>query len=76
MEQVMVNTQSAATRMIEMAQTLQTEAVNMKQIDERISQMTEIVDSNSASSEETAAVSEEQSALVQTMVHMMDQFTI
>ena len=76
MEQVMVNTQSAATRMIEMAKTLQTEAVNMKQIDERISQMTEIVDSNSASSEETAAVSEEQSALVQTMVHMMDQFTI
>lgn len=76
MEQVMVNTQSAATRMIEMAQTLQTEAVNMKQIDERISQMTEIVDSNSASSEETAAVSEEQSSLVQTMVHMMDQFTI
>lgn len=76
MEQVMVNTQSAATRMIEMAQTLQTEAVNMKQIDERISQMTEIVDSNSASSEETAAVSEEQSTLVQTMVHMMDQFTI
>ena len=62
--------------MIEMAQTLQTEAVNMKQIDERISQMTEIVDSNSASSEETAAVSEEQSSLVQTMVHMMDQFTI
>ena len=59
-----------------MAQTLQTEAVNMKQIDERISQMTEIVDSNSASSEETAAVSEEQSSLVQTMVHMMDQFTI
>lgn len=76
MEQVMVNTQSAATRMIEMAQTLQTETVNMKQIDERISQMTEIVDSNSASSEETAAVSEEQSSLVQTMVHMMDQFTI
>lgn len=76
MEQVMVNTQSAATRMIEMAQTLQTEAVNMKQIDESISQMTEIVDSNSAASEETAAVSEEQSALVQTMVHMMDQFTI
>lgn len=76
MEQVMVDAQGATTRMIEMAQALQTEAVNVKQIDEKISHMAEIVDSNSASSEETAAVSEEQSALVQTMVQMMEQFTI
>jgi len=35
-----------------------------------------IVDNNSASSQETAAVSEEQSAQAQTMVQLLHQFQI
>ena len=48
----------------------------MRSINDSVSKVAEIVDSNSAASEETAAVSEEQTAQVQTMVQMMDQFEI
>ncbi len=54
----------------------QQEAKNVYKIDENISHVLEIVDNNSAASEETAAVSEEQAAQVQTMVHIMEKFTI
>lgn len=49
------------------------EAESVRKIDESISGVAQIVDNNSASSEETAAVSEEQSAQVQTMVQLMEQ---
>lgn len=62
--------------MIQMAEALQMEAESVRKIDESISGVAQIVDNNSASSEETAAVSEEQSAQVQTMVQLMEQFEI
>ena len=52
------------------------EAESVRKIDESISGVAQIVDNNLASSEETAAVSEEQSAQVQTMVQLMEQFEI
>ena len=66
----------ATDRMSRMADDLQQEAKNVYKIDENISHVLEIVDNNSAASEETAAVSEEQAAQVQTMVHIMEKFTI
>ena len=63
-------------KMIQMAEVLQMEAESVRKIDESISGVAQIVDNNSASSEETAAVSEEQSAQVQTMVQLMEQFEI
>lgn len=63
-------------KMIQMAEALQMEAESVRKIDESISGVAQIVDNNSASSEETTAVSEEQSAQVQTMVQLMEQFEI
>ena len=48
----------------------------MRAIDHSVAVVSEVVDNNSATSEETAAVSEEQSAQVTTMVGMMERFVI
>ena len=48
----------------------------MYEIDENVSKVAEIVDNNSATSEETAAVSQEQTAQVATMVQLLSQFKI
>ena len=48
----------------------------MKLIDESVAKVAEVVDNNSASSEETAAVSEEQAAQVQTMVQLVEKFEL
>lgn len=53
------------------AQALQAEVSSVQQIDENIAHVAGIVDNNSASSQETAAVSEEQSAQVHTMLQLM-----
>ena len=76
MDQVMEDAKDSMKRMIEMAQALQSEVTSVQQIDENIAHVAGIVDNNSASSQETAAVSEEPSAQVQTMVQLMDQFQI
>ena len=73
---VMEGAKDATDRMSRMADDLQQEAKDVYKIDENISHVLEIVDNNSAASEETAAVSEEQAAQVQTMVHIMEKFTI
>ena len=66
-----------STEMMEkMSVELREEAANMMKIDDNVAKVAEIVDNNSATSEETAAVSEEQTAQVATMVQMMEQFTI
>ena len=58
----------------EMAGILTSDVKNMHQINESVTRIAEIVDSNSAASEETAAVSQEQKAQVETMVGLMDKF--
>ena len=52
------------------------EAANMQEINETVASVSTVVDNNSATSEETAAVSEEQKAQVETMVQMMARFKI
>ena len=66
----------ATEKMQEVAESLKLEAQNMHEIDQNITKVAEVVDNNSATSQETAAVSEEQSAQVATMVQMMEQFEI
>lgn len=65
-----------AEQIATMADGLSKEVESVRQIDENIAHVAEIVDSNSAASEETAAISEEQSAQIQTMVQMVEQFEI
>ena len=76
MNEVMEGAKMSTEMMEKMAVELREEAANMMKIDDNVSKVAEIVDNNSATSEETAAVSEEQTAQVATMVQMMEQFTI
>ena len=48
----------------------------MYKVNENIVEVSSIVDNNAATSEETAAVSEEQKTQVKTMVEMMNHFII
>lgn len=74
MEEVFTGVNASAERMEHVAATLIKAADNMHDIDENISRVSQIVDNNSATSEETAAVSEEQSAQVEMMVQLVSQF--
>lgn len=76
MNEVMEGAKMSTEMMEKMAVELREEAANMMKIDDNVARVAEIVDNNSATSEETAAVSEEQTAQVATMVQMMEQFTI
>jgi len=74
MEEVFKGVSASTERMEQVASTLIKSADNMREIDANISKVSQIVDNNSATSEETAAVSEEQAAQVEMMVQLMGQF--
>lgn len=76
MKNVMVGAKDATDKMSEMSVTIKEQSDLMRNINNNITEVARIVDNNSATSEETAAVSEEQTAQVQTMVQMMAQFRI
>ena len=76
MKMVIVEAQKSNDMMSEIAKELREEVINMHKIDADVAKVSEIVDNNSATSEETAAVSQQQTAQVATMVQMMEQFTI
>ena len=76
MEEVMVGAKEATVKMSAIAEILVKEAVEIQEVNERVATISEVVSNNSASSEETAAVSEEQTAQVQTMVELMGHFRI
>lgn len=74
MDEVMVGAKNATEMMGQMAVMLQKDAEKMHEIDENIAGVSQIVDSNSATSEETAAISTEQKAQVEMMVELMHRF--
>ena len=76
MEEVMVGAKNATVKMSAIAEVLVEEAAKVQEVNERVATISEVVSNNSAASEETAAVSEEQTAQVQTMVELMGQFQI
>ena len=76
MEQVMLGAGSATEKMSLIASLLNEEAEKMQEINESISSVSSIVDNNSATSQETAAISEEQQAQVETLVDLMNYFKI
>ena len=76
MTEVMAGAKEATDKMEQMAVELSEEANNMYIIDDSVSKVAEIVDNNSATSEETAAVSEQQTAQVANMVQIMQQFKV
>ena len=68
--------QLATQKMGQIASILEDEVEDMREANENITQVSAVVDNNSATSEETAAISEQQKAQVESMVSLMDKFII
>ena len=76
MDAVMVGAKEATVQMSAISEILIKEAEHIQEVNQRVETISEVISNNSAASEETAAVSEEQTAQVQTMVELMSQFQI
>ncbi len=76
MSEVMEGAQKATQMMGQMADMLKENVKSMERITINLNSVSEIVDNNSATSQETAAVSEEQQAQVEMMVNMLEKFEI
>ena len=60
----------------QIADVLNNEVTNIREINNTLNRVSEVVDCNSATSQETAAVSEEQKAQVETMGQLIEYFKI
>ena len=76
MNEVVINAKAATDKMIQISEKLHNDVENMHNVNASIADVSSVVDNNSATSEETAAVSEEQKAQVDTMVSIMESFSI
>lgn len=76
MDEVMRGAREATEKMKYTSRILGDDVRNMQLINENIIRVSEIVDNNSATSQETAAVSEEQKAQVESMVDLVEKFNI
>ena len=76
MEQVIGDAQGVSEKMTQIADMLNQDVEYMREINKNISKVSEMVDNNSATSQETAAISGEQKTQVETMVGMMERFKI
>ena len=76
MNAVMVNAKAATDKMGQISEMLRKDVEYMHGVNDALADVAAVVDNNSATSEETAAVSEEQKAQVDTMVGLMDAFSI
>ncbi len=76
MNQVMSDAREATEKMGQIEQILKRDTVRMQELDENVTQVSSAVDNNSATSQETAAVSAEQKTQVETMVNLMEKFEI
>ena len=76
MNEVVENSKAATEKMLQISEKLHNDVKNMHDINASVADVSAVVDNNSATSEETAAVSEEQKAQVDTMVSIMEAFSI
>lgn len=76
MQRVMSDAEAAIEKMGQVASMLEKDMGYMRQIGGSIAQVSSVVDNNSATSQETAAVSQEQKAQVETLVSLIDKFEI
>ncbi len=76
MNEVMINAKAATDKMGQISEMLRKDVDHMHDVNNSITDVSAVVDNNSATSEETAAVSQEQKAQVDTMVSLMDAFSI
>ena len=76
MNKVLTDAKAATEKMGQIEQILKRDTQRMQELNENVMQVSAAVDNNSATSQETSAVSEEQKAQVETMVQMMERFEI
>ena len=76
MEDVMLGSTEVGERIQKIVEKLENEETSIGQINDNISEIAGIVDNNSATSEETAAVSEEQKSQAEVMVELVGRFVI
>ena len=76
MAEVMEGAKEATQKMNQIANMLNKDVEHMHELNNNIAQVSSVVDNNSATSEETAAVSQEQMAQVETMVSLIEKFEI
>lgn len=76
MNQVMADAKEATEKMGQIEQILKRDTQRMQELNQNVTQVSSAVDNNSATSEETAAVSTEQKTQVETMVELMERFEI
>ena len=76
MRAVMEGAKESTDKMNNIAGLLEQEVAHIQEISATVTTISEVVDNNSAASEETAAISEEQMAQVEAMAEMMNQFKI
>lgn len=76
MKEVMASTKVAAEKISQIVEMLERDVEKMHTVNENIEQVSSVVDNNSATSEETAAVSESQRKQVEAMVEIMNKFVI
>lgn len=76
MTEVMTDAKAATEKMEQIEQILKRDTIRMQELNENVTQVSAAVDNNSATSEETAAVSEQQKSQVETMVEMIERFEI
>ena len=76
MMEVIKGAEAATNKMKQISELLEKDVNNMEIINDSITKVSAVVDDNSATSEETAAVSEQQKAEVETMVSLISHFRI
>lgn len=76
MNEVMADAKKATEKMGQIEQILKRDTGRMQELNQNVTQVSSAVDDNSATSEETAAVSTEQKSQVETMVQLVEKFEI
>lgn len=76
MNEVMADAKKATEKMGQIEQILKRDTGRMQELNQNVTQVSSAVDNNSATSEETAAVSTEQKSQVETMVQLVEKFEI
>ena len=76
LEEVAENSKAITTEVANIAETLETQTTEIKQINEGIEQINDVVQTNSATSEECAAASQEMSSEAESLREMIRKFKV
>lgn len=76
MEEVILCSNETSERLENIVERLQREVDTIRMLDENVAEVAGIVDNNSATSEETAAISEEQQAQVERLVQLLENYKL